>query len=133
MKRVPSRLSAGIQLITISCAIAALLASAACDGSTTSPGGSNGCQVITGNTTTSFPASGGSGSLTVSTSSSCSWGATSNALFLTITQGSSGSGDGMIAFVIAPNTGSQRTATLTVTDTNPAYVDTTIAITQSAP
>ena len=61
------------------------------------------------------------------------WGAVSNASFLTITQGASGAGNGSIAFSVAPNSGSQRTAVITVTDTNPAFVDTTVSITQSAP
>jgi hypothetical protein len=112
---------------------ALLLVATACGGSPTSPGGSNGCTVITGNTMTSFPAAGGSGSVSVSTTSNCTWGAVSNAAFLTVTQGASGSGNGTIQFAVATNTGSARTAVLTVTDTNTAFVDTTITITQSAP
>jgi hypothetical protein len=36
-------------------------------------------------------------------------------------------------FTVAPNTGAQRTGSLTVTDSNNAYPDTVITITQSAP
>ena len=97
------------------------------------PSGSGGCQVITGNTTTSFPASGGSGSMSITTSSTCTWGAVSNASFLTVTQGMSGAGNGTITFSVAPNTGPVRVATLTVTDTNNAYPDTSVTITQAAP
>jgi len=111
-------------------AAALLFAATACGGNPSSP--SRGCQVITGNTTTSFPAAGGSGTISISTTSNCTWGAVSNAAFLTITQGASGAGAGTIGFSVAANTGAQRTAALTVTDTSPD-VDTVITITQSAP
>src|SRR5258708_4110321 len=57
----------------------------------------------------------------------------SNAAFLTVTQGASGAGDGTIQFSVAPNTGPQRTAALTVTDTAFNVADTVVTITQSAP
>jgi hypothetical protein len=112
--------------------VAALpLIAAACGSSPTSA--SSGCQVITGNTTTSFPAAGGSASISISTSNTCTWGAVSNASFLSITQGASGSGNGSIGFAVAANTGPVRVATLTVTDSNASFADTAITITQSAP
>jgi hypothetical protein len=85
-----------------------------------------GCQIITGVTTTSFPASGGSASITVTTPNTCSWTATSSASFLTVTQGASGSGNGTVQFAVAQNTGAARNAVLTITGT-------AITITQSAP
>ena len=100
--------------------------------STTYPS-SGGCQVITGNTTTTFSAAGGSASISVNTAPNCAWGAVSNVAFISITQGASGAGDGTIVFAVAPNSGPQRSGIVTVTDTATAYVDTTIAITQSAP
>ena len=119
-------------------ALAALLVAAAACGSPSSPSKTNGttaggCEVITGNTTTSFPASGGSATISIRTTSACTWGAVSNAAFLTITQGASGAGDGAIGFSVAPNTGAQRTAAIQVTDSNTAVADTVITITQSAP
>lgn len=110
--------------------IAAAALGAGCK-STTSP--SDGCTVITGNTMTTFSALGGSSSISVSTSASCTWGATSNAEFITINEGSSGSGNGTIVFSVAPNLGPQRTGSVTVTDTNDAFPDTVITITQLAP
>jgi Putative binding domain, N-terminal len=110
--------------------VAALGIGASGCSSTTGP---TGCQVITGNTTTLFPAAGGSASISVGTSSTCAWGAVSNAEFLTINQGASGAGNGTIVFTVAPNTGPQRTGSVTVTDSNNAYADTTITITQNAP
>jgi hypothetical protein len=44
----------------------------------------------------------------------CTWTATSNAAWLTITSGSSGNGNGNISFNIAANTGPARTGTLTI-------------------
>ena|GEM_PF-6135213 len=63
----------------------------------------------------SFTAEAGTGSVTVSTASGCSWIATSNAIWLTITSGSSGSGNGTVNYSVAANTStSPRTGTLTV-------------------
>jgi hypothetical protein len=50
----------------------------------------------------------------VTAGAGCGWTATSNASWLTINQGSSGSGNGTVAFAIAANTGAHRTGTLTV-------------------
>jgi hypothetical protein len=77
-------------------------------------------------TSQSFSSSGGSGSVTVATQTSCVWGATSNAAWLTITSGSSGSGNGAVSYSVAPNTGSNpRTGTLTIAAQ-------TLTVTQSA-
>jgi len=59
-------------------------------------------------------AAGGTGSVTVSTTSTCAWTATSSAPFVTITSGASGTGNGSVAFSIAANTGGPRTGTLTI-------------------
>lgn len=59
-------------------------------------------------------ASGGTGSVNVHTASGCQWTAGSNALWLTITSGGSGTGDGRVQFSAAANTGAQRSGTLTV-------------------
>jgi hypothetical protein len=96
---------------------ALLLTVAACGNDSNSSTGPTGCQIITGVTTTTFPASGGSASISVGTSNSCAWTAVSSASFLTVSQGASGSGDGTVQFTLAPNTGPQRTATLTITGT----------------
>ena len=59
--------------------------------------------------------SGGSGSLTVTAIAACSWTATSNASFITVTSGATGSGSGTVTFTVAANsTGSSRTGTLTI-------------------
>jgi hypothetical protein len=98
------------QLLAIVMGVA-LVAGTACGKSSTSPS----CQIITGVTTTTFPASGGSASISVATASNCTWTATSNQPFLTVTSGASGSGDGTVTFAVAANPGAQRIATLTIT------------------
>ncbi len=51
----------------------------------------------------------------VSVISSCAWTAASNASWITITSGSSGSGNGTVAYAVAVNTGTTgRTGTLTI-------------------
>jgi hypothetical protein len=62
----------------------------------------------------SVGASASNGSTMMNASNGCSWTATSNAAWLTITSGSSGNGNGNIAFTIAANTGPARTGTLTI-------------------
>ncbi|HMJ82564.1 MAG TPA: BACON domain-containing carbohydrate-binding protein [Vicinamibacterales bacterium] len=68
-------------------------------------------------TTTTFPASGGSASISVTTPNTCAWTATSSAAFLTVSQGASGTGNGNVQFAVAANTGAARTALLTITGT----------------
>jgi hypothetical protein len=53
----------------------------------------------------SFGASGGNGSLTVTTASGCDWQAISNSAWLTITAGSSGTGNGTVNFNVGANPG----------------------------
>jgi hypothetical protein len=61
-------------------------------------------------------AAGGSGSFSVATGGSCAWTATSgNPQWLSITAGSSGTGDGQVMFTAAANaTGADRTGSITV-------------------
>ncbi|HMV85973.1 MAG TPA: BACON domain-containing carbohydrate-binding protein [Blastocatellia bacterium] len=62
-----------------------------------------------------FSAAAGTGSVSVTAGSGCSWTASSNAPWLTITSGASGSGNGAVNFSVAANTtGALRTGTLTV-------------------
>jgi hypothetical protein len=77
-------------------------------------------------TSESFSSSGGSGSVAVTTQSGCIWGAVSNAAWLTITAGSSGSGNGTVGYTAAANTSpNSRTGTLTIAGQ-------TFTVTQSA-
>ncbi len=66
-------------------------------------------------TSQSVPATAGAGAaVTVTTSSHCSWSATSNDPWLTVTSGASGTGSGTVGFAVAANTGLQRVGTLTI-------------------
>lgn len=60
-------------------------------------------------------ADGGTGTVTVTTGSTCPWTSISNASWLTVISGASGTGSGTIAFSAAGNTGAtQRSGTITV-------------------
>jgi hypothetical protein len=62
-----------------------------------------------------YSSSGGTGGVSVSAGSTCTWTAVSGASWLTVTAGSSGAGPGAVSFAVAANTGSaSRTATLTI-------------------
>jgi hypothetical protein len=56
----------------------------------------------------------GGGTVSLTTAAGCSWTAVSSAAWLTVTQGSSGTGNGVIAFSVLANSGAARTATLTI-------------------
>ncbi|MBI4907459.1 MAG: hypothetical protein HY820_27790 [Acidobacteria bacterium] len=83
------------------------------------------CASITGPTEAPVIPSGTVGSFAVD--STCAWTATSNAGWITILSGASGStGPGIVTFRVAPNTGPARTGTITVDES-------TFTITQAAP
>ena len=66
-------------------------------------------------TSSNVPAVGGSGiSVMVSAGATCQWSATSGATWLTINAGATGTGNGTVVFSVAPNTGAQRTGTLSI-------------------
>jgi Zn-dependent metalloprotease len=66
-------------------------------------------------TSSSQPAAGGTGSVTVTAGAGCAWTAVSNAAFITITGGASGSGSGTVSYSVASNTGTaSRTGTMTI-------------------
>jgi len=59
-------------------------------------------------------ATGGSLTIPVSANAGCTWTATSNANFITITSGATGTGNGSVTATVAANTGIPRTGTMTV-------------------
>ena len=61
-----------------------------------------------------FAVSGGTGTVNVSTRSGCSWTATSNATWISISSGASGTGNGTVAYSVGANPGAARTGTITV-------------------
>jgi hypothetical protein len=61
-----------------------------------------------------YAATGGTGTVTVTTQPGCAWTATSQAAWITITAGGSGSGNGTVQYSVALNAGAARASTLTV-------------------
>lgn len=72
------------------------------------------CSFSLSSSSQTFGSSGGSGTVSVITTSGCGWAASSNASFITVTSGASGTGDGVVGFSVASNTGAARNGTLTI-------------------
>lgn len=75
---------------------------------------SQGCTYTIAPSNGSVPATGGTGSVSVTTAAGCPWIAVSNASWLTITEGASGTGPGTVAFSAAPTDGPGRIGTLVI-------------------
>jgi hypothetical protein len=73
-----------------------------------------------------FPYSGGGGQVAVSAAGSSAWTGTSNASWLSIASGASGTGNGTVTFNVAVNSGAQRVGTLNIGGQ-------TFSVTQMAP
>jgi len=65
-------------------------------------------------TAQSFGPDGGSDTVSVTAPSECAWTAVSNSAWITITSGSSGTGNGSVNYSVSSNTGHDRTGTLTI-------------------
>ncbi len=61
-----------------------------------------------------FALAGGSGTVAVTAGAGCPWTAVSNASFITVTSGSSGSGNGTVGYTVAASAGADRTGTITI-------------------
>ena len=73
------------------------------------------CSFSISPTSASFAATGGSASVTVSTTAGCNWTAVSNNSFITITSGANGSGSGTVNYSVAANTSSlSRNGSMTI-------------------
>jgi hypothetical protein len=57
--------------------------------------------------------SGGSGVVMVTAATGCTWTAASNSSWISITSGSSGTGNGTVSYTVAVNSGPERTGTIT--------------------
>ena len=91
------------------------LALAACsDGSPNGPTPAT-CTYTLSVSALSVPSSGGATTVGVTTASQCSWSATSDRNWITVTGGATGTGTGSVSVAISPNpAGAVRTGTLTV-------------------
>jgi hypothetical protein len=75
----------------------------------------SGCTYLISPTGTSSPSSGGTGyTVSVTGGAGCAWTATSNAPWITINSGGSGTGNGTVSYSVAANTGPARTGTMTI-------------------
>lgn len=79
-----------------------------------SPPTASSCVYSISPTSVSLPPGGGSGAISVTTSSSCAWTAASNAGWLTITSGATGTGSGTVSVSAGANGQTPRSATLTI-------------------
>jgi hypothetical protein len=61
-----------------------------------------------------FGAAGGAGTVAIAAGNGCGWTATSNAAWITVRSGSSGTGNGSAGFEVGANTGAARSGTLTI-------------------
>ncbi|SPF33820.1 NHL repeat containing protein (modular protein) [Candidatus Sulfopaludibacter sp. SbA4] len=59
-------------------------------------------------------AAGGTGTIPVTATAGCGWTAVSNAPWITIASGASGSGNGTVGYAVAPDTGAQRAGTIAI-------------------
>jgi hypothetical protein len=72
------------------------------------------CSYAISPSSASYSSSGGTGTIAVTTTSGCSWTASTGVSWATISSGSSGSASGTVSYSVAANTGSSRTAAFTV-------------------
>ena len=72
------------------------------------------CTYVIAPQTFAVPATGGTTGVDVTTLSGCAWTAVSQAPWITVTAGGSGSGNGRVELAIAPNIGAARTGTVTI-------------------
>jgi hypothetical protein len=72
------------------------------------------CSFSLSSNSQNFSAAGGTSSVNVITATGCAWTAVSNDAFITITMGSSGSGNGTVNYSVAANAGPARVGTMTI-------------------
>jgi hypothetical protein len=71
------------------------------------------CTYVISPSSASFSASGGTGSVSITTQAGCNWGTSASASWVTINSGS-GTGSGTMRYTVSSNTGTARSASLTV-------------------
>lgn len=74
----------------------------------------SGCTFAINPQSQTVPSAGGTGSVNVTAPQGCGWNASSQADWITITTGSTGSGNGTVQFSVAATTGSGRSGTLVI-------------------
>jgi hypothetical protein len=61
-----------------------------------------------------YDSRGGNGAVLVIVTGGCTWTAASTVDWITMTSGTSGSGDGVVQFTVAPNPGQSRTGIVAI-------------------
>jgi len=72
------------------------------------------CAYAITTTTFNMASAGGSATIGVTTGSTCAWSATSNGAFVSVTSPGIQTGSGTVSFMVLPNGGSARNATLSI-------------------
>lgn len=80
----------------------------------TQAGGTQACSYSLAPPAQSVGAAGGDTSVSVTAPGGCGWAASSQAAWITVTSGATGSGDGTVSLAIAANSGAERTGTVTI-------------------
>jgi hypothetical protein len=76
--------------------------------------GTTSCTYTIAPTSQTFTAAAGTGTITVTAATGCTWTASTTDTWITITSGSTGSGNGTVNFSVTANTGASRTGTITI-------------------
>jgi len=114
--------SNGTGSATVNYSVSANLSSASRSGTLTIAGktftvnqSGTACSYSLSSSSQSFTSTGGTGTINVNATGGCFWSASSDVSWITITSGSSGSGNGTTGYSVSANTGRRsRTGTLTV-------------------
>jgi all-beta uncharacterized protein/BACON domain-containing protein len=72
------------------------------------------CRVQLSATNSSFGGAGGTGTVTVTGPRSCTWTASANVPWISVTEGTSGSGNGTVRFAVQASSGAARNGVLTI-------------------
>lgn len=103
------------RLLCLVAVITTLGAAACSERTTTSPTAPTPtCTYTLSSTSLSIAGTGGTASLSVTAGTGCAWTASSSAAFVTITSGTSQTGNGTVNITVAENSGDPRSATLTI-------------------
>jgi BACON domain-containing protein len=78
------------------------------------PSGSGGCTYSISPQSQNFSAAVGSGNVSVTAGTGCNWTATTSDNWISITSGSSGTGNGTVSYSVQPNGGLAHTGTMTI-------------------
>lgn len=83
--------------------------------SPTAPGPVSTCTITVQETPQNFPFTGGSSNFAVTTQAGCNW-TVGGPSWVTVTSGTSGTGNGTVNYTVTPNTGPARSGFITVSD-----------------